>query len=264
MLHFFHRIRKQLAEENKPKKYLRYAFGEIVLVVIGILIALQVNTWNKERDYSKKEKQYLINLQRDIDEQIELINTQIEFENNITILASDLLKKYNQQNKFIIDSIFIESMSSLNTRRTFAMANTTYIVLLSSGNIDIIQNSILKNNLIRLYQKINRMKEIFDKNNNLVDNNIVPFSNDLIYTKALKLNKIYGKEFTVELKEKENLNQKKLQNITIDQLKIPLNELKLNNQIRLRLDLSSINIHFLNELLKETIEFQKELIKELE
>ena len=264
MLHFFHKMRKQLAEDNKPIKYLRYAFGEIVLVVFGILIALQVNTWNQERLYSNKENQYLINLQRDIDEQIELINTQIEFENEITSLASELLRKYNQQNKFIVDSLFIESMNLLAVRRTFAIANTTYVVLISSGNIDIIQNSVLKNNLIRLFERVNRMKEIFDKNNNLVDNNFLPFCNDLIYIKAREFNKIYGLDFSVELKEKENLNQKKLQNITIDQLKIPLNELKLNNQIRLRLDLSSINIHFLNELLKETIEFQKELIKELE
>ena len=50
MIHFFRKTRKKLADENKPLKYMRYAIGEIVLVVIGILIALQINNWNEERN----------------------------------------------------------------------------------------------------------------------------------------------------------------------------------------------------------------------
>ena len=49
MIKFFRRIRKKLADDNKPMKYLRYAIGEIVLVVIGILIALSINNWNEQR-----------------------------------------------------------------------------------------------------------------------------------------------------------------------------------------------------------------------
>lgn len=49
MIPFFKRIRKKMADDNRPIKYIRYAIGEIVLVVIGILIALQINTWNEQR-----------------------------------------------------------------------------------------------------------------------------------------------------------------------------------------------------------------------
>ncbi len=49
MINFFRNIRKKLADDNKPLKYARYAIGEILLVVIGILIALQINNWNEER-----------------------------------------------------------------------------------------------------------------------------------------------------------------------------------------------------------------------
>ena len=49
MIGLFRKIRKKLSDDNKPFKYLRYAIGEIFLVVIGILIALQVNNWNEIR-----------------------------------------------------------------------------------------------------------------------------------------------------------------------------------------------------------------------
>lgn len=59
MIKFFRKIRQQLLTENKLSKYLMYALGEVVLVVIGILIALQINNWN-ERQKVKHEKEVLI------------------------------------------------------------------------------------------------------------------------------------------------------------------------------------------------------------
>lgn len=55
MLKFFHTIRKKLIEEDNTRKYLLYAIGEILLVVIGILIALQINNWNQERKERQRE-----------------------------------------------------------------------------------------------------------------------------------------------------------------------------------------------------------------
>ena len=49
MLHFFRKIRRDLLDNDKFLRYLKYGIGEIILVVIGILIALQVNNWNEER-----------------------------------------------------------------------------------------------------------------------------------------------------------------------------------------------------------------------
>ena len=67
MIKFFRKIRKTLADDNKPLKYLRYAIGEIVLVVIGILIALQINNWNEHNNLSKKEVALLINIKNDLE-----------------------------------------------------------------------------------------------------------------------------------------------------------------------------------------------------
>jgi len=62
MINFFRRIRKNLADDNKPLKYMRYATGEIVLVVLGILIALQINNWNELRKIHLQNIEFLNNL----------------------------------------------------------------------------------------------------------------------------------------------------------------------------------------------------------
>ncbi|NNK19300.1 MAG: hypothetical protein HKP49_09130, partial [Maribacter sp.] len=67
MIKFFRKIRYDLMEKNKTGKYVKYAIGEIVLVVIGILIALQVNNWNENRNFRKTQNRYLSQLEIDID-----------------------------------------------------------------------------------------------------------------------------------------------------------------------------------------------------
>ena len=66
MINFFRKIRRNLLEEGKVSKYLKYAIGEIILVVVGILIALQINNWNEYRKSRKVELNYLKNIQEDI------------------------------------------------------------------------------------------------------------------------------------------------------------------------------------------------------
>ena len=66
MLHFFRKIRHDLIANSQSIKYLKYAIGEIVLVVLGILIALQINNWNENRNISKIELTLLANLKNDI------------------------------------------------------------------------------------------------------------------------------------------------------------------------------------------------------
>ena len=66
MIHFFRKIRYQLFTNNKFSKYLLYAIGEIVLVVIGILIALQINNWNNQKLLNKAEVKSYQNIKRQI------------------------------------------------------------------------------------------------------------------------------------------------------------------------------------------------------
>jgi len=68
MIPFFRKIRKQFADDNKPLKYMRYAIGEIVLVVIGILIALSINNWNEKIKFKNKTHIMLSSLSQELDQ----------------------------------------------------------------------------------------------------------------------------------------------------------------------------------------------------
>jgi len=81
MLKFFRKIRQNLIMENKTGKYLKYAIGEIVLVVIGILIALSVAEWNNSRHDNKTEIRLLKELHKGISEDLKTINTDLEIVN---------------------------------------------------------------------------------------------------------------------------------------------------------------------------------------
>ena len=78
MIKFFRHIRKSLLMENKTGKYFKYAIGEIVLVIIGILIALQINNWNENRKAEEKELKLLIELKDDLIETKNDLLTDIE------------------------------------------------------------------------------------------------------------------------------------------------------------------------------------------
>jgi len=78
MIKFFRKIRKQFADDNKPIKYMRYAIGEIVLVMIGILLALQVNNWNENRKAYANSKNYLSEIAVDLQDDSIRFNEGIE------------------------------------------------------------------------------------------------------------------------------------------------------------------------------------------
>ena len=92
--------------ENKFSKYLLYAIGEVILVVIGILIALQINNWNEKRTEAKKAKDYLYEFQKD--------------------LASDTIQ-FNYMIKLI--STAIDAESSILQRKTNSIANLNDIAV---------------------------------------------------------------------------------------------------------------------------------------
>jgi len=148
MIPFFRRIRKQLAESNRPIQYFRYAIGEIFLVMIGILLALQVNNWNEKRHQRQKEKKILIELKRDLVSndtilQHEIKNQQIIIEEITKTIEH--LKKKKPYNDTI--GIYLGRMSWIER---IQFVSSAYESLKSVG-IDIISSDSLRSDIANLF-----------------------------------------------------------------------------------------------------------------
>jgi len=155
MIKFFRKIRQSLISENKFSKYLLYAIGEIVLVVIGILIALQINNANIQRINNQKEFKYLENIKIDLQKDIENIHDNLDFR----LKKSEGTQKLIQQIKGLpidnLTELTYNVMNTVNVER-FQPSNVTYNDMVSSGNLNLISNDSIKITLFELsllYQK---------------------------------------------------------------------------------------------------------------
>ena len=155
MIHFFRRIRKKMADDNRPLQYARYAIGEIVLVVIGILIALQINTWNEERKENKIESNYLKEMQEDY--QINLIRSNQVIKRYESMIPS--LKGLIEQSLLEKPSISVDSLNKacmlINDMPTYSSTDRVYNNLIGSGDLRLLKNKELKTELSIYFEKIN-------------------------------------------------------------------------------------------------------------
>ncbi|MBM1108222.1 hypothetical protein JQC67_18865 [Aurantibacter crassamenti] len=155
MIKFFRRIRQKMLSENKFSKYLLYAIGEIVLVVIGILIALSINTTNQKIKRQELTQTYLKSLMVDI------VQDTIEIEAIIMHHISDSLKISEHRNILTNDDATLDDVVKIMVNDwdprigSIRGFNTqTFDALVSTGNIDLIDPDILE-----LLGKINRLQE---------------------------------------------------------------------------------------------------------
>lgn len=93
MIKFFRKIRYDLMEKNKTGKYIKYAIGEIVLVVIGILIALSINNWNEKQKLIKNEKELIASLKKEITSIITGLNSSLEENEKFLEAAEKLIQR---------------------------------------------------------------------------------------------------------------------------------------------------------------------------
>ncbi|HDZ04284.1 MAG TPA: hypothetical protein ENH58_04480 [Maribacter sp.] len=172
MIKFFRKIRYDLMVKNKTGKYLKYAFGEIVLVVIGILIALQISNWNERRKTSEKELILLTELQSALNLNKEKLNYRSDNFKNVSI-EGKLLEVHLSNNLAYNDSL--QSYFTIPTTDfSFQISYSTYENIKSQG-FDIVSNSELRLKIINLYDEVfanSRDQEI--KTSNLLTNSIQP------------------------------------------------------------------------------------------
>jgi len=153
MLTFFRRIRKGLLGDGATSKYLLYAIGEIALVVIGILIALQINNWNSQKLDNKLESEYLGRLQSDLQFDLETLNWSLPYVGE----KKEALKRALQLIKTdtLIHSDTLTQILDVSTRLSISIRinrqNATYSELVSTGNLNLIRNYHLRNRITEYY-----------------------------------------------------------------------------------------------------------------
>ena len=167
MIKFFRNIRQNLIMENKTVssveasakagKYLKYAIGEIVLVVIGILMALQINSYNQSLVDKKNEMGYLKGIYDDLNTQIEDFEETMRLNEYYISTTNKILNDYIKNDRFKANDSLLSNINKIISVAAPVEINTSFTELLNSGDLGIIRNDTLRKNIVRFYQELEQM-----------------------------------------------------------------------------------------------------------
>ncbi|MGB5273398.1 MAG: DUF6090 family protein, partial [Flavobacteriaceae bacterium] len=151
MIKLFRRTRQKLLTENKFSKYLIYAIGEIALVMIGILLALQVNTWNEQRKDRMTEQLMLTALQKDLLINIDRLKKDILLEQRTIDQATKIIEHLDERKPYhpSLNAVFSEAIYSPD----IIISASSYESLKFKG-IDIIREESLKRSIVNLFDVV--------------------------------------------------------------------------------------------------------------
>ena len=184
MITLFRRFRQRLLSENKFSKYFIYAIGEIILVVIGILIALSINNWNENNKLQAQELKILKQIKTDL---IENKNEIIELRQRISInsFAMDTIVAKLKRKEY--DVAFDINTTLIHRKSYFNNANSGYQLIGNSSSTIISNDSILKG-VLQLYEKdfvnINNRQNLM---NTTIDNRVFPLTNKLFKVRPMSI-----------------------------------------------------------------------------
>ena len=209
MIKFFRKIRQQLLSENKFSKYLIYAIGEIVLVVIGILIALQINNWNENRKARIKSVEYHTRLLDDLDRTIttsgNLNETAVKVLTSIKHMIDvlDTKKIPDENDKQQIDYALIWIL-----RFNYQFSEqSTFEEMKSNGEMGLIYNLETRNNLVNFHEYTVSVDAIFNRLGASITNNSTFKRHILSEVDPITLNITNHYDLTDMANDKEFINE---------------------------------------------------------
>jgi hypothetical protein len=166
MIKFFRKIRYDLMEKNKTGKYFKYAIGEIILVIIGILVALQINNWNEDRKAKTYEEQVYTQIYKDIKAD----------SLNLSLVINFYKQKDTLMNRILYDSVPSISYDTINNKNQFTFPYGIRLIT----NHDIVTNT---KKGYQLFKTFNTMD---------IESDSLSFSIEDYYSKAI-INENYEK-----------------------------------------------------------------------
>lgn len=151
MAKFFRKIRQRLLNDFKFNQYLLYAIGEILLVVFGILIAFQIDAWNKQREQSKEEQRILHNLKTDLLNDIAQLDINIQSSLDRQANTDTLLTILAEPREHTVGR-FLALVYPLFYESHFEVNSGTFDESLASGTIKYIKNDSLRQEIFEYYR----------------------------------------------------------------------------------------------------------------
>ena len=162
MLRVFRKIRINSIRTSRFAKYFIYGIGEIVLVVIGILLALQINSWNQQNKDRKAEKELLLSIKQDLEADLEDIQFTISETNNkvfdLNNLAMGLGDRTISKDEFVGYNTSFPAFYKVNYN------TSSYNEAVSTGKLSIILNKTLKHELLRYYTNTQTFGDVYTEN----------------------------------------------------------------------------------------------------
>jgi len=196
MIPIFRKIRKKMADDNRPLKYIRYAIGEIVLVVIGILIALQINNWNQNRKENNIENKILVEILNGLNEDLIDIRANMR-SHRVGLKACRYYHDMFTNKQVQTDSI--QYYYKYLTMGYISIQNKSGYESLKSRGLELIKDDSLRNDIIKLYEQdysfISKLEEQ-DPEGNFHDNYFKEINNQI--SPNLIFNK-YGEIESIQL-----------------------------------------------------------------
>ncbi len=184
MLKFFRKIRQKMLSENKFSKYLLYAIDEILLVVVGILIALQINNWNEAVKTQAQELKLLKQLKIDLSENHKELT---ELKERITINSSAMDTAVVQLQQKSYYKSFDILITLIHRKSYFNNSNSGY-KLIGNGLAPIISNDSILNGVLQLYEKdfvnIDNRQSLM---NTTIDSRVYPLTNTFFRIKPMSI-----------------------------------------------------------------------------
>jgi hypothetical protein len=165
---------RKLRNNNINSKYLKYALGEIVLVVLGILIALSINNWNEQRKIRIAEQHILQNLRTELVLNIKNLETDISYHELAHACSFELLGLFGTDISSIPSTRLDTLLFNAETVYTFEVRNGYIKSLIASGNLDYLRNEKLKSMLTSFEGEVEDGLEEFDVVKSLIINRIWP------------------------------------------------------------------------------------------
>lgn len=163
MIKVFRKIRQSLLMENKTSKYLKYAAGEIILVVIGILIALQINNWNEYRKENIKEYKIMVNLKEELNQNLKNLDINIKKIDSSLMAMKTILNLFNKTEKLKYSSYQFDSLlngSILNPN--FYPSSIILNDLKNSGKIANLNSEVFRKSLYEWNASQDRISSSID------------------------------------------------------------------------------------------------------